>query len=69
MKKDELADALDEYLKTNASSLSRKSALSDYYNRASPVKKEAKEVASGIAAEATKAVKRVRKSILPSDET
>lgn len=40
LKKDEIASQLEDYLKGNASSLSSNSALSNYYKRQSPVKKE-----------------------------
>ena len=44
MRKNELADALDKHLQGNASHLSSRPSLSDYYGRSSsPVKKEPKE--------------------------
>ena len=54
MRKNELADALDKHLQDNASHLSSKQSLSDYYGRSSsPVKKEAGNGAKGPIAEDT----------------
>ncbi|KAI9705309.1 MAG: hypothetical protein M1820_005139 [Bogoriella megaspora] len=70
MLKDELADALDEHLKKNASSLSTKQSLNGYYSRASPTKTTSNGSKTAVAGDAdeTKAVTKSRRKTIKKDE-